>query len=108
MEKWLLAVGTYCADEAREAEFNEWYEKTHLPDILETPGFVRAIRYENTEPADGKAAYVVTYETETDDIDKCIRAHRDNMDRKRAAGRFSDLVVVVGQSLYRQQSILSK
>jgi len=56
MARYILVVESNCADPAREAEFNEWYDKTHLPDILETPGFVRATRYENTEPAAGKAA----------------------------------------------------
>ena len=41
MAKWLLVVGSNCADAARETEFNEWYEKTHLPDVLETLGIKR-------------------------------------------------------------------
>jgi len=108
MAKWLLAVETNCSDAAREAEFNEWYDKTHLPDVLETPGFIRATRYENTEPSEGKAKFLATYEIETDDIDRFMKAHTDNMARKRAEGRFSELLVVVSRGFYRQLSSISK
>lgn len=108
MAKWLLVVETNCADVARETEFNEWYDKTHLPDVLETPGFIRATRYENTEPSEGKAKFLATYEIETDDIDRCLKTHQDNMARKRAAGRFSQLVVIVSRGFYRQSSSISR
>ena len=108
MAKWLLVVETNCADTAREAEFNEWYDKTHLPDVLETPGFVSATRYENTEPAAGKAKFLATYEIETDNIDKLMKTNSDNLARKRAAGRVSDLLVIVSRGLYKQISSVSR
>ncbi|MFC1932243.1 DUF4286 family protein [Chloroflexota bacterium] len=108
MAKWLLVVETNCADAAREAEFNEWYDKTHLPDVLETPGFVRATRYQNTEPSEGEAKYLATYEIETDDIDGFMKAHNDNMAGKRAAGRYSELLVIVSRGTYRQLSSISR
>ncbi len=108
MAKWLRVVKTNCADAAREAEFNEWYDKTHLPDVLETPGYIRATRYENIEPSEGEAKYLALYEVETDDIDALMKASRDNMDKKRAEGRFSELLVVVSRDNYRQLSSLSR
>ncbi len=108
MTKWLLVVETNCADTAGETEFNEWYDKTHLPDVLETPGFIRATRYENTEPSEGKAQFLATYEIETDNIDRFMKTHSDNMARKRAAGRFSELLVVVSRGFYRQISSVSR
>ena len=108
MTKWLLVVETNYADAAREAEFNEWYDKIHLPDVLETPGFIRAIRYQNTEPSEGEAKFLATYEIETDDIDGFMKAHNDNMARKRAEGRFSEPLVVVSRGFYRQMSSVSK
>ncbi len=108
MAKWLLVVETNCADAARETEFNEWYDRTHLPDVLETPGFVKAIRYENTEHSEGEAKFLANYEIETDDIDSFMKAHSDNMARKRAAGRFSELLVVVSRGFYKQISSLSR
>ena len=108
MEKWLFVVETNCADTAREAEFKEWYDKTHIPDILETPGFIRATRYENTEPSEGEGKFLATYEIETDDIDAFMKTHRENMDRKMAEGRFSELLVVVSRGFYKQLSSLSR
>jgi hypothetical protein len=31
--------------EGRDAEFNEWYDAEHVPDVLALPGFVRAERF---------------------------------------------------------------
>jgi hypothetical protein len=36
MAKWLLIVETNCSDPARESEFDEWYDRIHLPDVLYT------------------------------------------------------------------------
>ncbi len=108
MAKWLFVVETNCADAAREAEFNEWYDKTHLPDVLETPGFIRATRYENTEPSEGEAKFLATYEIETGDIDGFMKNHTDNMARKRAEGRISELLVLVSRGFYRQLSSISR
>ena len=108
MAKWLLVVETNCADATREAEFNEWYDKTHLPDILELPGFTTASRYETIDPSEGEAKFVAAYEIETDDIDRFMQAHSDNMDRKRAEGRFSELLVRVSRGLYKQLISISR
>ena len=108
MAKWLLVVETNCAEAARETEFNEWYDKTHLPDVLETPGFIRATRYENIAPSEREAKFLATYEIETGDIDRFMKAHADNMDKKRAKGRFSELLVLVSRVFYRQISYISK
>ena len=102
MTKWLLVVESNCADAARETEFNEWYDKTHLHDVFETPGFIRATRYENIEPSEGEAKFLAIYEIETDDIDSFMKTHNDNMARKRAEGRFSDLLVRVSRGFHKQ------
>jgi hypothetical protein len=36
--------------EGKEAEFNTWYEGTHIPEMLGTPGVVAARRYEVAQP----------------------------------------------------------
>ncbi|HZQ57995.1 MAG TPA: hypothetical protein VFA84_08165 [Acidimicrobiales bacterium] len=35
----------------REAEYDEWYEHTHLPELLALPGFIAAQRWVRGEPA---------------------------------------------------------
>ena len=108
MEKWCLAVASNCTDAAREAEFNEWYDKTHIPDVLETTGFIRATRYENIEPAEGEPKFLAIYEIETDDIDEFKKRQGDNIARKREAGRFSDLLVMVSRAYYKRLNSVSR
>lgn len=49
---------------AREDEYNEWYDDTHLGEVLSLPGFVGARRF---KPVDGEGPYVAVYEFEVDD-----------------------------------------
>lgn len=107
MGKWILVVETSCSDPARESEFNEWYDKIHLPDVMETHGFIKTTRYVNPQPSEGKAKFFAAYEIETDNIDKFMKTNSDNLARKRAAGRFSDLLVIVSRGLYKQISSVS-
>ena len=109
MAKWLYIVETNCTDATREVEVHEWYNKIHIPDILETPGFIRATRYENIDPAAGKGEFLSIYEIETDDIDTVMKTHRENMDKKRAEGRLGGRPLVqLSRAVYRQISSVSK
>jgi hypothetical protein len=102
MEKWLLTVESNCTDPLREKEFNKWYDTVHLPDILETPGFVRAMRYENSSPAEGQGKFLAMYEIETDDLAKTLAAFDKIVNARAKQGRMSDLVMACGGGLYRQ------
>ncbi len=102
MAKWLLVVYTDCADPSREAEFNEWYDKTHLPDVLETPGIVRASRFVNSDPDAGPGKFLATYEIDSEDIDQTMTTLRERLTRLREAGRYSELLVRVSLATYRQ------
>ena len=105
MAKWLYIVESNAADPKREAEYNEWYDKIHVPDVLEVKGFIRAIRYEDTEPAEGKGKFIAMYEIESDDIDGTIKALRDKVEEKRKAGRMrDDLVSLVARRTCKQIS----
>ena len=55
----------------REAEFNEWYEGTHIPDVLTIPGVLSAQRYkvsqlDSAAGATPKFSYMTVYEIEGD------------------------------------------
>jgi hypothetical protein len=56
----------------KEAEYNEWYNKQHLPDVLNIPGMVCAQRFRLAEdqPAVEKKThkYLALYEIETNDL----------------------------------------
>jgi len=108
MAKWIRVVESNCTDAAREADFHEWYNKVHLPDMLETPGIVRATRYEAVEPKEGEARFLAVYEMETDNIDELMKKSQDNIARKRIEGRMSNLIASVSHRNYKQISSLSK
>jgi hypothetical protein len=72
MAKYTFVVMSNPTTPGQEAEFNEWYNKVHIPDVLNVPGFVAAQRFKlaDTQFADGKPAhrYLALYEIETEDI----------------------------------------
>lgn len=107
MQKWVYAVYTVCQSPGREKEFHEWYDKIHIPDILKTPGFRRATRYEIKNPAEGQGKYLALYEIETEDIDKTMALLRDAVAKLREQGRMSDVGPVLSRALYRQISDIS-
>lgn len=57
----------------RDDEFNDWLDHTHIPEVLETPGFVGATRYRLVQTvSDGGGGeppeYLTVYEIEADDV----------------------------------------
>ncbi|MFC1861558.1 DUF4286 family protein [Chloroflexota bacterium] len=104
MAKWFYVVETNCKDVAREDEFNDWYDNIHLPDILETPGFIRATRYEIDEPVEGKGRFLAAYEIDSDDIKKTMKTLEENLTKKREQGRITDVTERVSRYIYKQIS----
>lgn len=72
MPKYTFVVLSNPTTPAKEAEYNEWYNKVHIPDVLNVPGFVAAQRFKLAEAQFGDGAqphrYLALYEIETDDI----------------------------------------
>lgn len=62
----LLVVWTDVAPEY-EAEFNEWYDKEHIPQLLGVQGFLTGRRY---QAVDGKPKYVALYDLADDSVTK--------------------------------------
>ncbi len=60
----LLAVWTGVDPEV-EAEFNEWYDKEHVPERLAVPGFLSGIRYTAVE---GEPKYLALYELDNENV----------------------------------------
>lgn len=59
--------------EGKEAEYNDWYNTHHVPDVLNIPGFVSAQRFCLAETQMGRGQsrphkYLALYEIETDDL----------------------------------------
>ena len=59
--------------EGKESEYNDWYNRHHIPDVLNVPGFVSGQRFRLADTQmsrDGNRAhkYLAVYEIETDDL----------------------------------------
>lgn len=67
MPKGILVVESSPETAAREAEYNAWYNDTHIPEICAIPGVVGARRYRLT--GDGETpTYLAIYDLDTADI----------------------------------------
>jgi len=93
--RWVNLVETNCVDASREKEFNDWYTNIHLPDVLDTPGFTAARRYEAKEFRDGRGKYLAVYEIETDDIDRTMAVRLEKRKREVEQGHSCSLMVPV-------------
>ena len=63
----LLLLFAQCADPAREADFNKWYDTVHIPDVLETPGVIAGHRFHNPNAEDETRRHVIVYEIDNED-----------------------------------------
>jgi hypothetical protein len=72
----LLVVWTDIAPEC-EADFNEWYDKEHIPQLLDVPGFQTGRRYRAIE---GTPKDVAVYQLAEENVLKSdgLRAVREN------------------------------
>lgn len=78
MSKHILLVSTDCVP-GREAEFSEWYDTVHIPDVLRVPGFVAAQRFTAGTGIRGERPehrFLAVYEIEADDLDAAQAALR--------------------------------
>jgi hypothetical protein len=102
--KGILFVLTNCKDPAQEAEFNRWYNETHLPDVT-APGLLRnASRYRNTasELQAGEARYLAIYETEEEDLAEVRRQVTARGQVLREQGRMHAALEIVLSSMCQE------
>ncbi|OGO40445.1 MAG: hypothetical protein A2147_08745 [Chloroflexi bacterium RBG_16_57_8] len=94
MAKYWFFAFSDCKDPVRAREYNDWYSNTHVPDMLQVPGMIRATRWEAAEPKKGmKRQYLAPYEFETDNIDEFNKEVAKQGKWTMEQGRFSDLPV---------------
>ena len=101
MARWINIVESNCKDPAREAEYNDWYDNIHMPNVLATPGFVSAKRYENSTPQEGRGKYIAVYEIETDDLTETMKVRSQKRAEEAERGEMSDLIDSVSQIQFR-------
>ena len=89
-KKYKMVVFTN-AVEGKDKEFNDWYQNTHLKQIVSIKSFVQAQRFRfqtNIIPGSANPArYMAIYDIETDDINAALGAMGDHA----ASGRMSVL-----------------
>lgn len=88
MQQWINIFESNC-DPAREDEYAEFCDTVHIPDVLKTPGFVRARRFVNKEYRDGRGKYLFVYDIETDDIEQTMRLRLERRAEEQRQGRSS-------------------
>ncbi|MBO0727987.1 MAG: hypothetical protein J2P57_01935 [Acidimicrobiaceae bacterium] len=106
MPKGIMVVESAPA-EGHEDDYNKWYSGTHIPQILEIPGFVAARRFRvNGSPTgvDDKPGYLAIYELEADDLNTPIvemraRSADGRIDRRGAVRQSPPPVVTVYELL---------
>ena len=65
------------AAKGKDAEFNAWHSRTHIPEVLAAAGFTRGERLKlvTPDPTEGaKFQYLIIYEGECDDTSKALEA----------------------------------
>ena len=67
--------------EGKESEYNDWYNRQHIPDVLNIPGFVSGQRFrlaDSQMSRDGSRVhkYLAIYEIETDDLASTLKELR--------------------------------
>jgi hypothetical protein len=100
MPKGIMVVQSSPA-EGRENEYNEWYSQTHIPQILEIPGFVDARRFRVS--GDGLPPghkYLAVYELEAGDLAEPVaelrsRSTSGRMDRSDALAANPAAVITI-------------
>jgi len=96
--KGIWIIESTCTDPTREAEFNRWYETTHIPDLLNTGLFLAAYRF----VALGRGKYLAIYETAINPleaVEQFVQLHRP---RLRAQGRLSEIINVTQRAAFRR------
>lgn len=100
MAKGIYLVATGPADPTREDEYNDWYDRVHIPELCATPGFVSARRFRAVgDLGVGGHPYLAIYELEADDLEAAVaelsRRSREGIIAKSDALGLDPLPIVV-------------
>lgn len=109
-DRWFMVVKTVSTDPAKEAEFNDWYDRIDIPDVLEVPGYMRARRglgqplpeFPAADLQEGEGKYVALYDIRSPNIDRTIIDMLMLSQKMTARGRSTNLLKVVGRFYYQQ------
>jgi hypothetical protein len=76
MPKGKMLVYTDSISPERDAEFNTWYDRVHVPDVLKIDGIIGCTRFKVAESpaADTPGKYLAIYDVEADDFNDILDA----------------------------------
>lgn len=95
----LFIIESNCTEQDRLGEFNTWYDRAHIPDLLATGLFITAYRFEAMTGQPG-ARYLALYETDGDPVEAVSSFSRDHRPHLKAAGRLSDIIDVTYRGIF--------
>jgi len=70
MPKGIMYLQTMPVSPDKDADYNKWYNDTHLTEIVSVEGIVSARRF---APMDGNGPYIAIYELDCDDLDAVVQ-----------------------------------
>ncbi len=97
----LFIIESNCTSSEREREFNEWYDRIHIPDLLGTKLFHTAHRFRSLAGQEG-GTYLAIYETSGDALEAVEGFTRDHRPKLKAAGRLSDIIDITWRGIYNR------
>ncbi|GJM37335.1 MAG: hypothetical protein DHS20C19_07020 [Acidimicrobiales bacterium] len=83
----LIAAEVLSTDAARLAEWDEWYDRVHLPDMMSCGAFVGGTRWRRADPRPGTADNLTVYEIAGTAVGEAIEMSAAIMPGLIAAGR---------------------
>src|SRR2546428_5800372 len=91
---------TTCADRTRDAEFNIWYDRTHIPDVLAGGVATHGTRFANADPESANPAYLALYELSGLDLEQIHHRFADLVQRLHPDGRMLGDLQIVRRSMW--------
>lgn len=95
-------VWANCTVPAQREDFNRWYDRVHIPDLLAARVATRGLRFENAEPAADAATYLAIYELERPDLENADQDFARARERLAKEGRMHPALDVVGRGTWRR------
>jgi hypothetical protein len=82
-----VLTNTVCTDPSREAEWDQWYDDQHIPDMLESGAFTTATRWRRLAPVAYGSNHMTLYDVAFDSVQEAVDKSAAIMPDITAAGR---------------------
>jgi hypothetical protein len=91
-----------CTDSSQLADFNEWYDRVHLPDMLASALVKAAVRYERAEDAESQPRFLAIYELDRPDLERAGEEITAYARRLHERGRMHPAMRIEGRQMWRR------